>query len=74
MCIFCGAQTYGPEEVHVLLDIESDDDEIDEYVSSNPINELYTRAANESMWSYIHIRIFRHRQILCLKILILSSS
>ena len=31
-----------------LLDIESDDDEIDEFVYPNPIDDLYTRAANES--------------------------
>ena len=31
-----------------MLDVESDDDEIDEHVSSNPIDELFTRAANES--------------------------
>ena len=30
-----------------LLEVESDDDEIDEHVSSNPIDELFTRAANE---------------------------
>ena len=31
-----------------MLDVESDDDEIDEHVSSNPIDELFTRAANDS--------------------------
>ena len=31
-----------------MIDIESDDDEIDEHISSNPIDELFTKAANES--------------------------